>query len=42
MINVLEFFKNIPKKKCHTCGFDIYEKADCYTNQCDECDDPAH
>lgn len=41
MINVIEFFKNLPKKKCHNCGKDIIEKADCYGNLCDECDNPA-
>jgi len=41
MIKVIEFFKNLPKKKCTLCGFDIVEKADCYGNICDDCDHPA-
>jgi len=41
MKNVIEFFRNLPKKKCHMCGNEINEKADCYTNICDECDHPA-
>ncbi|HLQ71863.1 MAG TPA: protein YhfH [Bacillota bacterium] len=41
MMNVIEFFKNLPKKKCHICNKDIIEKADCYSNLCDECDTPA-
>lgn len=41
MKNVLEFFKTLPKKKCHHCGKDMNEHADCYGNLCDECDHPA-
>ncbi|RKQ31296.1 protein YhfH [Oceanobacillus halophilus] len=41
MVNVLEFFKNLPKKQCTECGGVIHEKADCYGNVCDECDHPA-
>lgn len=41
MINVLEFFYNLPDKNCHECGQAIREKADCYGNICDECDHPA-
>ncbi|WP_010650069.1 protein YhfH [Oceanobacillus massiliensis] len=42
MISVVEFFRNLPKKKCTQCGEDmIHEKADCYGNVCDECDHPA-
>ncbi|WP_156643723.1 protein YhfH [Lentibacillus sp. JNUCC-1] len=42
MMNVLEFFRNLPRKKCHICQNAIHEKADCYGNICDECDHPAH
>lgn len=41
MINVIEFFEDLPKKKCHSCGSEMKEKADCYSNKCDECQDPA-
>lgn len=40
MINIIEFFKTLPKKKCHQCGSDIKELADCYINLCDECLQP--
>ncbi|GGN60543.1 protein YhfH [Oceanobacillus indicireducens] len=41
MLGLVEFFKSLPKKKCNKCGQDIFEKADCYGNICDECDHPA-
>ncbi|WP_204499111.1 protein YhfH [Aquibacillus albus] len=41
MVNVLEFFRNLPRKKCFNCGNPIDEKADCYSNLCDNCDHPA-
>ncbi|AXI08739.1 YhfH family protein [Oceanobacillus arenosus] len=41
MENVIEFFKNLPNRKCDVCGQDIVEKADCYGHVCDECDHPA-
>jgi len=41
MTSILEFFRNLPKKKCHACGQDMHEKADCYGNLCDDCDHPA-
>lgn len=41
MVDVLDFFKNLPKKKCQKCGNEIDEKADCYSNLCDACDHPA-
>ncbi|WP_217585989.1 protein YhfH [Lentibacillus saliphilus] len=41
MMNVVEFFRNLPNKKCHVCMNDITEKADCYGNICDDCDHPA-
>ncbi|WP_197025135.1 protein YhfH [Paucisalibacillus sp. EB02] len=41
MINVLEFFQSLPKRKCQKCGHDITEQADCYINICEKCDHPA-
>lgn len=41
MQSIVEFFKNLPGKKCHKCGDIIVEKADCYGNICDDCDSPA-
>nr|WP_064971740.1 protein YhfH [Ornithinibacillus californiensis] len=41
MKSVLEFFRNLPKRKCQKCGLDINEQADCYINICEECDHPA-
>ncbi|UOR13188.1 protein YhfH [Halobacillus amylolyticus] len=41
MMNVLEFFRNLPKKQCASCGNVIQEQADCYGNLCDECNSPA-
>ncbi|MFJ7971897.1 protein YhfH [Psychrobacillus sp. NPDC096389] len=35
--NVLEFFRNLPKKNCATCGETIEEQHECYGNQCDKC-----
>ncbi|GIO25708.1 protein YhfH [Ornithinibacillus bavariensis] len=39
--NILEFFRNLPPKKCQQCGRKINEQADCYINICEECDHPA-
>lgn len=41
MESIVEFYKKLPNKKCDQCGQVINEKADCYGNICDECDDPA-
>ncbi|WP_074598143.1 protein YhfH [Sediminibacillus halophilus] len=41
LLSIVEFFKNLPRKKCHNCGKEILEKADCYGNLCDHCDHPA-
>ncbi|WP_076558744.1 protein YhfH [Salimicrobium flavidum] len=41
MMNVVEFFRNLPKKQCSKCGSVIQEQADCYGNTCQECDSPA-
>ncbi|MBP2004109.1 MULTISPECIES: protein YhfH [Halobacillus] len=41
MMNVIEFFRNLPKKQCTKCGHAIQEQADCYGNVCDECSHPA-
>ncbi|MHA6258300.1 protein YhfH [Sporosarcina sp. CAU 1771] len=35
--NVIEFLKNLPTKKCITCGDAIEEQRECYRNQCDKC-----
>lgn len=35
--NVIEFFKNLPAKICATCGTEIAEQHECYTNKCDKC-----
>lgn len=37
LVNVIEFFKNLPAKMCGSCGDEIVEQHDCYTNKCDEC-----
>ncbi|WP_208590421.1 protein YhfH [Gracilibacillus suaedae] len=41
MKSIVEFFRNIPRKKCSKCGNDIVEQADCYHNICDSCSHPA-
>jgi len=41
LINVIEFFRNLPKKKCTDCGHDMAEQADCYGNRCEKCEHPA-
>lgn len=41
MFNVIEFFRNLPKKMCAHCGEEIIEQADCYKNICEQCDHPA-
>lgn len=41
MINVIDFFKNLPKKHCQQCGVEMVEQADCYGNTCHECSHPA-
>lgn len=41
MIPVLEFFANLPRKKCRQCESEMQEQADCYVNICSTCDDPA-
>jgi hypothetical protein len=35
--NILEFFRNLPKKQSAECGQVIEEQADCYSNKCDHC-----
>lgn len=37
LVNVLEFFRNLPAKVCHKCGKEMVEQHDCYTNTCEEC-----
>lgn len=41
MVNVIDFFKNLPKKHCQQCGVEMVEQADCYGNTCPECNHPA-
>ncbi|HLR24126.1 MAG TPA: protein YhfH [Pseudogracilibacillus sp.] len=41
MQSVVEFFRNLPSKRCAHCGSQMIEKADCYGNICDDCDHPA-
>ncbi|WP_069202997.1 protein YhfH [Bacillus testis] len=33
----VEFFKNLPPKKCTECGKAIEEQHECYGNTCDQC-----
>ncbi len=35
--NVIEFFKNLPAKKCVSCDQEIVEQHECYSNKCDAC-----
>ncbi|MBD7985208.1 YhfH family protein [Sporosarcina sp. Sa2YVA2] len=35
--SIVEFFKNLPPKACTTCGTDIDEQHECYSNKCDTC-----
>ena len=35
--NIIEFFKNLPPKKCASCGEEIVEQHECYGNTCDSC-----
>ncbi|MCJ8005946.1 protein YhfH [Lederbergia wuyishanensis] len=35
--NVIEFFKNLPAKKCTECGEKITEQHECYGTKCDKC-----
>ncbi|EGQ26974.1 MULTISPECIES: protein YhfH [Sporosarcina] len=35
--SIVEFFKNLPAKVCATCGNEIEEQHECYSNQCDHC-----
>jgi hypothetical protein len=35
--NPVEFFKNLPKKKCPDCGEVIEEQAESYFLECDYC-----
>lgn len=37
IVNVIEFFKNLPAKKCVTCGNEIEEQHECYNTKCDAC-----
>ncbi|MFB9761107.1 MULTISPECIES: protein YhfH [Bacillaceae] len=33
----LEFFRNLPSKKCCECGREIEELHEVYQNKCDDC-----
>ncbi|PIC73013.1 YhfH family protein [Sporosarcina sp. P26b] len=35
--SIVEFFKNLPAKVCATCGTEIEEQHECYSNHCDHC-----
>jgi predicted nucleic acid-binding Zn ribbon protein len=37
LVKVLEFFKNLPPKKCVQCGKEIEEQHECYGNTCTDC-----
>ncbi|MBF4501323.1 YhfH family protein [Savagea sp. SN6] len=35
--SIVQFFKNLPAKQCATCGTEIEEMHECYSNQCETC-----
>lgn len=35
--NVVEFFKNLPKKSCVKCGSTMEEQSECYSHHCEDC-----
>ncbi|MCP8968226.1 protein YhfH [Ectobacillus ponti] len=35
--NPMEFFRNLPAKKCCECGKTIDEQHEMYHNKCDDC-----
>ncbi|OLN23815.1 YhfH family protein [Domibacillus antri] len=35
--SIVEFFKNLPAKQCASCGSQIEEQHDCYSNTCHSC-----
>ncbi|MCJ7840402.1 YhfH family protein [Lederbergia sp. NSJ-179] len=35
--SIVEFFKDLPPKKCAECGEPIEEQHECYGNLCDQC-----
>ncbi|QPC46008.1 protein YhfH [Mangrovibacillus cuniculi] len=37
LTNVMEFFRELPKKTCTKCGEHIEEQHECYGNVCDHC-----
>ncbi|HEY4565845.1 YhfH family protein [Planococcaceae bacterium Storch 2/2-2] len=37
MTNIVQFFRNLPAKVCTTCGHEIEEQHECYSNTCDSC-----
>ncbi|WP_186579120.1 protein YhfH [Aquibacillus kalidii] len=41
MKSIVEFYRNLPRKKCSKCGKDFIEQAECYSSLCEKCDHPA-
>ncbi|TFB22073.1 YhfH family protein [Filobacillus milosensis] len=37
LLSPIQFFKNLPKKRCSSCKKVMVEQADCYTNKCEKC-----
>ncbi|WP_153732427.1 protein YhfH [Sporosarcina obsidiansis] len=35
--SIVEFFRNLPAKVCVSCGKEIEEQHECYSNHCDHC-----
>ncbi|HEY4565847.1 YhfH family protein [Planococcaceae bacterium Storch 2/2-2] len=35
--NIVQFFRQLPAKVCRSCGHEIEEQHECYTNQCENC-----
>lgn len=35
--NVVEFFKNLPPKRCTECGEAVSEQHECYGTKCEKC-----
>lgn len=36
--NIVEFFRNLPSKKCAKCGKELSEQSECYVTECDKCE----
>lgn len=37
--SIVEFFKNLPPKKCTECDALIIEQHECYGTKCDKCNE---